>query len=131
MDSKKYALLGNFTEDIILKDFDVFNNYTTLKRKEIINQKLYEGVITTKETNYNTFFNNHSTLIKNIQDYDLSYNHVYVKHFSHNADWRECIVDLTTVFCSSWALPFVVSPLCDYSFLRKHRMKIFKIKSNV
>ena len=108
--------LVNLPEYIDLYQGKLQNAYFNLKSYELNTHQLYSHVLVTDNVN--------EIDLINLKTYDVSNNKMYCLKVNHSGFSPHCFVDLSTVLCSSWVLPFIVSKGCDYAFLRKHRVKM-------
>jgi len=99
------------------------DEYTLLniKKQEVDTHKLFnKHIIITTDTEVD---------FKKLSYLDTAYNKIYCTEVIHTGVDKECKVDLSTVVCSSWTLPFILDSQCDYGYLHKHRIKMFKLKT--
>lgn len=89
-----------------------------------------------QEVNTHKLFNKHIILRKDVEvdlkwlsHLDTTGYKVHCTEVVHSGVDRECTVDLSTVVCDSWALPFILDSECDYGYLHKHRIKLFNLKT--
>ena len=118
----KFTLINGTDDNIVIpSDFIQFklNDKTLLdiKNQEVYSHKLFNGHVIIKK--------NYEIDLEKIKNLDLSQNKVYCKSVFHSGIYTDCIIDSSLVICNSWMLPFVLDPKCDYSYLRKHRAKLF------
>ena len=98
------------------------DEYTLLniKKQEVDTHKLFsKHIILKKDTEVD---------LKMLSRFDTTGNKVYCTQVIHSGVDKECKVDLSTVVCDSWTLPFILDSKCDYGYFHKHRIKLFNLK---
>jgi len=110
--------------NIITPDMDLVKEVFRIKKQELDNDEVFSGNLILKKE-----FNNLDT--NKIFSLPLDENTIYVNDVTYSANWRECEIDDSIVYCGSFVLWLVGnqdrSPENLFGQMRQHRIKVKKI----
>tara|TARA_R100000231_G_scaffold128086_1_gene99083 strand:+ start:1469 stop:1843 length:375 start_codon:yes stop_codon:yes gene_type:complete len=110
--------------NIITTDMDLVKEVFRIKRQELDNDEVFSGNLI-----LNKKFDN---LDKDkIFSLPLDENTIYVNDVNYSANWKECEIDDSIVYCGSFVLWLLGnqhrSPVNLFGQMRQHRIKVKKI----
>lgn len=110
--------------NIITPDMDLVKETFRIKKQELDNDEVFSGNLILKKE-----FNNLDT--NKIFSLPLDENTIYVNDVTYSANWRECEIDDSIVYCGSFVLWLIGnqdrSPENLFGQMRQHRIKVKKI----
>ena len=110
--------------NIIKPDMDLVKETFRIKKQELDNDEVFSGNLILKKE-----FNNLDT--NKIFSLPLDENTIYVNDVTYSANWRECEIDDSIVYCGSFVLWLIGnqdrSPENLFGQMRQHRIKVKKI----
>ena len=112
----------------ITPDMDLVKEVFRIKRQELDNDEVFSGnLILNKE------FDKLDT--EKIFPLPLDENTIYVNDVKYSANWKECEIDDSIVYCGSFVLWLLGnqhrSPVNLFGQMRQHRIKVKKIWDNL
>jgi hypothetical protein len=112
----------------ITPDMDLVKEVFRIKRQELDNDEVFSGnLILNKE------FDKLDT--EKIFSLPLDENTIYVNDVKYSANWKECEIDDSIVYCGSFVLWLLGnqhrSPVNLFGQMRQHRIKVKKIWDNL
>ena len=110
--------------NIITKDMDLVKEVFRIKRQELDNDEVFSGNLI-----LNKKFDN---LDKDkIFLLPLNENTIYVNNIKYSANWKECEIDDSIIYCGSFVLWLLGNqhrtPQNLFGQMRQHRIKVKKI----
>ena len=110
--------------NIITPDMDLVNEVFRIKKQELDNDEVFSGnLILNKE------FDNLNT--DKIFSLSLDENTIYVSDIKYSANWKECEIDDSIVYCGSFVLWLLGNqhrtPQNLFGQMRQHRIKVKNI----
>ena len=110
--------------NIITTDMDLVKEVFRIKRQELDNDEVFSGNLI-----LNKKFDNLD--MDKIFSLPLDENTIYVNDVNYSANWKECEIDDSIVYCGSFVLWLLGnqhrSPVNLFGQMRQHRIKVKKI----
>lgn len=136
--SNRYTLICKEEVDMSrLPQLELFKGESNLvcheiKKYELDNDMFFSGHFILNDT---TYFNRLVNLVEDVLSKEyIPKRNVIVPYVHHHGVDKKCYIDNYYLYCSSWALPFIVgtdrSSNTLYGNILRHRLKIYGQASN-